>query len=192
MVPVSLLDAVAATLQKPFQLLPFAVSNTWELHGINRISVGIDMFSHLFLFFLSLAACSIRSFSSVCHFSSASCITSQTTDQYSCICTALPQHLSHRGWRCMLRHPTEGWHDFDDVGTTLSLLFCKLSWLMKDITFSASVLCCFLSDPTACCLMNWMKNMPMETLIQASLNLVKPYQQRFWPIVSKYPNSPEK
>lgn len=103
MVPVSLLDAVAATQQKPFQLLPLAVSNTWELHGINRISVGIDMFSHLFLFFLSLAACSIRSFSSVCHFSSASCITSQTTDQYSCICTApltqeLEMHAETPNW----------------------------------------------------------------------------------------------
>lgn len=50
---------------------------------------------------------------------------------------------------------------------------------------------CVLSDPTACCLMNWMKNTSLETLIQASLNLVKTYQQRFWPKASKYPNSPE-
>lgn len=34
--------------------------------------------------------------------------------------------------------------------------------------------------------------MPLETLIQASLNLVKSYQQMFWPRASKYPNSPEK
>lgn len=34
--------------------------------------------------------------------------------------------------------------------------------------------------------------MLLETLIQASLNLVKTYQQRFWPKASKYPNSPEK
>lgn len=34
--------------------------------------------------------------------------------------------------------------------------------------------------------------MPMETLIQSSLNLVKSYQQRFWAIASKHPNSPEK
>lgn len=40
--------------------------------------------------------------------------------------------------------------------------------------------------------MNWMKNMSLETLIQASLNLVKSYQQRLWPKASKYPNSPEK
>lgn len=63
------------------------------------------VFSCFFLFFLSLAACPIRSFSLVCHFSSTSCIPSQTTDQYSCICTALPQYLSRRGWRHMPRHP---------------------------------------------------------------------------------------
>lgn len=40
--------------------------------------------------------------------------------------------------------------------------------------------------------MNWMKNMSLETLIQTSLNLVKSYQQRFWPKASKYPNSQEK
>lgn len=33
--------------------------------------------------------------------------------------------------------------------------------------------------------------MSLETLIQASLNLVKSYQQRFWPKASKYPNSQE-
>lgn len=33
--------------------------------------------------------------------------------------------------------------------------------------------------------------MPMETSIQASLSLAESYQQRLWPIASKYLNSPE-
>lgn len=179
-VPDQLLGAVAAALQKPSQLLPpFSISNTWEQHGINRISVGMDMLS-LFLFFVPCCSFHQKFFlATPFQFSKL-----HTISGHSCPTAPLTQ-----GLEMYAETPTEGWHDFDDVGSTLSLLFCKPSWLMKDITFSASVLCCFLSDPTACCLMNWMKNMPMETLIQASLNLVKSYQQRFWLIASKYSNS---
>lgn len=62
---------------------------------------------------------------------------------------------------------------------------------MKDITFSASVLCFLLPIQSNCLLLNELDEKYANGDLDP-LNLVKSYQQRFWPIASKYPNSPEK
>lgn len=151
---------------------------------------GWKRFLIFFKFFLSPAACSIISFflglpfwSSKLHIISA---------PQSCSQPALPQHLTHRGWMNTQSSPqglTGLWGGYNT--SPCSFASPVDSWR---ILHSQKVFCafCFLSDPIACCLMNWMRDMPMETLIQSSLNLVKSYQQRFWAIASKHPNSPEK
>lgn len=113
-IPYWLLIAVAAVLQKPSKLLPLSHQQCWGATWHQWDFCGGEYaFSSLFIF-LSLSACSIRSFSSYG-------ISVQQTAHHPSPSTALLK----QGLETHSETPTEGWQDFDDVGTILSLLFCK-------------------------------------------------------------------
>lgn len=142
-IPYWLLIAVAAVLQKPSKLLPIShqqcLGATWHQQDF----CGGDCAFSSLLIFLFLSACSIRSFSSYG-------ILVQQAAHHPRPSTALLK----QGLETHSETPAEGWQDFDDVGTILSLRLCKPGWLMKYITFSArafSFLCPIWSN---CLLLN--------------------------------------
>lgn len=80
----------------------FPTSNAWEQHGINRVSVGVNMLSHLLSFFPLVFAPS--EFFPLMAFQFSKLYIIPASDHYSCI-PVLPQHCSNRGWRHTVRHP---------------------------------------------------------------------------------------
>lgn len=128
----------------------FPTSNAWEQQGINRISVGVNMLSHLFLSFIPLVLAPSEVFPLMAF--QFSWKAAHHPRQWSIqLDPSPPTALLTQGLETYSETPTTG---FDGVGTILSLLFCKPRWLMKYITFSASALCFLCPIWSNCLLLN--------------------------------------